>query len=130
MGWRYVWYASGSLVFVMSILRITVIRLKETPKFLVGEGKDAEVVETLQYIANKYNRTCSLTLEQLSACGVTGADTGRRGSVSHAKKRFSFNEIWVHIKGLYVTKRIGLSTTLIWFSWTLIGLGRFCLQLA
>jgi hypothetical protein len=25
-GWRYVWYASGSLVFIMSILRITVVR--------------------------------------------------------------------------------------------------------
>lgn len=50
-GWRYVWYASGSLVLVMSILRITVIRLKETPKFLIGEGKDAECVETLQFIA-------------------------------------------------------------------------------
>ncbi|KAK4979670.1 hypothetical protein LTR28_003315 [Elasticomyces elasticus] len=53
-GWRYVWFASGALVFVMSIARITVIRLKETPKFLLGEGKDAEVVETLQFIAHKY----------------------------------------------------------------------------
>lgn len=121
------WYASGSLVFVMSILRITVIRLKETPKFLVGEGKDAEVVETLQYIATKYNRNCSLTLEKLQACGVTGANTERRGSLSHAKTRFSFGEIWVHLKGLFVTKRIGLSTSLIWFSWLLIGLGEFIL---
>ena len=61
-GWRYVWYAAGSLVFVMSILRITVIRLQETPKFLVGEGRDAECVEILQFIAKKYNRTCSLNV--------------------------------------------------------------------
>lgn len=120
-GWRYIWYSSGALVFVMSVLRITVIRLKETPKFLLGEGKDAEVVETLQFIANKYNRHCSLTLEQLEACGVTGqaAYGGRRASISHAKRRASITEIWVHLKGLYVTKRIGLSTTLIWFSWLL-----------
>ncbi|KAF2148665.1 MFS general substrate transporter [Myriangium duriaei CBS 260.36] len=125
-GWRYVWYASGSLVFVMSLARITVIRLKETPKFLVGEGRDAQVVESLQYIANKYNRPCSLTLERMEACdreaGVLDSGIGRRASTSHASKRFSFLEVWAHLKGLFVTKRLGLSTALIWFSWLLIGL--------
>jgi len=124
-GWRYMWFANGALVFVMSILRITVIHLKETPKFLVGEGKDAEVVQTLQFIATKYNRPCSLTLEQMESCGVTGAfDQERRGSVSgaHAGSKWSFSEIWVHLKGLFVTRKLGLSTCLIWFSWLLIGL--------
>jgi MFS family permease len=112
-GWRYVWYTSGSLVFVMSIARITVIKLRETPKFLVGEGRDAECVETLQFIANKYNRPCSLTLAQMEACGTI---SGRTGS------KWSFGEVGVHLKGLYATKRIGISTSLIWLSWTLIGL--------
>ncbi|KZV97996.1 membrane transporter [Exidia glandulosa HHB12029] len=114
MGWRYVWFASGALVFVMSILRITIIHLNETPKYLVGVGRDEQVVETLQSIAHKYNRPCSLTLQQLEACGVT--------KVSHAKSRASFAEVWLHIRGLYATRRMGISTTLIWFSWTLIGL--------
>ncbi|KAI9739696.1 MAG: hypothetical protein M1834_006415 [Cirrosporium novae-zelandiae] len=114
-GWRYVWYSCGGLVFVMSILRITVIRLKETPKFLLGEGKDEAVVETLQHVARKYNRHCSITLETLSACGVTQG-------VGHAKKRFSLTSVWVHIKGLYQTKKMGRSTSLIWLSWLLIGL--------
>jgi MFS family permease len=122
MGWRYIWFASGALVFIMSILRITVIRLKETPKYLVGEGKDAEVIESIQSIATKYNRPCSLTLEKLQACGVIGDSGARRGSITHAKQRYSLGEISVHLRGLYATKRIGLSTTLIWFSWTLIGL--------
>lgn len=81
-GWRYVWYSCGALVFVMSIARVTVIKLRETPKFLVGEGKDAEVVETLQFIAHKYNRTCSLTFERLEACGVSAeSNAARRGYV-------------------------------------------------
>ena len=124
-GWRYVWFASGSLVMVLSIARVTVLRLRETPKYLVGEGRDAEVVDTLQYIATKHGRTCSLTLERMEACGVTGQTlpTDRRGSVSaHAKKRFSFMEVWMHIKGLFATRKMGLSTSLIWFSWLLIGL--------
>ncbi|KAF4552429.1 MFS-type transporter-like protein 4 [Elsinoe fawcettii] len=122
-GWRYVWFASGALVFVMSLARITIIRLKETPKYLVGEGKDAEVVDSIQYIAKKYNRPCSLTLEIMQACGETGAvGSGRRDSVSHAKTRFSFAEVGMHVRGLFVTRKMALSTSLIWFSWLLIGL--------
>ena len=116
-GWRYVWFTSGALVFTMSIARVTVIRLKETPKYLVGEGRDEEVVETLQFIAKKYNRTCSLTLESMQACGVTDLG-GRRGSVSaHSKRKFSFGEVGTHLKGLFATRKMGLSTSLIWFSW-------------
>jgi len=115
-GWRYVWFASGALVFVMSILRITVIRLNETPKFLVGEGKDEEVVKSLQYIAQKYNKPCSLTIEQLRACGVT--ETGHRDAGFLA----GFRSIGGHFSGLFATRKMGLSTALIWFSWALIGL--------
>ncbi|KAF1947180.1 membrane transporter [Clathrospora elynae] len=116
-GWRYVWYASGSLVLVMSILRITVIQLKETPKFLVGEGKDAECVETLQFIATTYNRPCSLTLQLMQDCGTINSDAARQG-----KSKWGLGEVSTHLKGLYATKRIGISTSLIWLSWTLIGL--------
>ena len=118
-GWRYVWFASGGLVFIMSVLRITVIRLKETPKFLIGEGRDAEAVETLQFIATKYNRPCSLTVEKLTACGVTGQD---RAMGINRKKRYFVTEVGMHLKGLFATRKIGLSTSLIWFSWLLIGL--------
>lgn len=117
-GWRYVWFANGALVFVMSISRITIIRLRETPKFLVGEGRDEEVVDTLQWIAKKYNRSCSLTLDMMQACGVTDTNNGRRGSVSaHGKSKFSFSELTVHFKGLFASRKLGLSTSLIWFSW-------------
>lgn len=102
----------------MSILRITVIRLKETPKFLVGEGRDAECVETLQFIAKKYNRPCSLTIEQMEALGTIN----KVANASQGARKSGFKEIGLHLKGLYATKRIGISTSLIWLSWTLIGL--------
>lgn len=107
-------FTAGALVFVMSVLRITVVRLKETPKYLLGLGEDAQVVETLQYLAKKYNRPISLTLEKLEACGVV------RGA--HSKNRLSANEFSVHLRGLFATRKIGISTILIWVSWTLIGL--------
>ncbi|CAK7220100.1 Filamentous Growth Regulator [Sporothrix curviconia] len=119
MGWRYVMFTSGALVFVMSILRLTIIRLKETPKYLLGQGQDAALVETLQGIATKYNRTCTLTLEQLEACGVVMTVSGRGPKRSIGS---TMGETWSHLKGLFATRLIGLSTLLIWLSWTLIGL--------
>lgn len=119
MGWRYVMFTSGALVFVMSILRLTIIRLKETPKYLLGQGEDAALVETLQHIATKYNRPCSLTLEQLEACGTVMTAQGRGPKRSFAS---SVAETMSHFRGLFETRRMALSTGLIWLSWTAIGL--------
>lgn len=115
MGWRYVWFSLGSLVLLMSILRITVIRLKETPKYLLGQGEDEKVVETLQWMAKKYKRPCSLTLEQLSVCGDISTSRGKKGKIS-------LSEMMIHLRGLFLTRKMALSTSLIWLSWTLIGL--------
>jgi MFS family permease len=113
-GWRYVMFTGGAIVFAMSVLRITVVRLKETPKYLLGLGDDAQVIETLQYLAKKYNRPCSLTLEKLEACGTVRS--------AHSSSRFSLGETLIHFRGLFCTKKIAISTVLVWFSWTLIGL--------
>ncbi len=114
MGWRYLMYTSGALVFLMSVARLTVIRLRETPKYLLGMGEDAKLVETLQELATKYDRPCSLTLEALQACGDV--------RTAHSKKRFSLDETLIHLRGLFCTTKIGISTLMIWLSWTLIGL--------
>ncbi|KAF9891651.1 hypothetical protein FE257_003663 [Aspergillus nanangensis] len=119
-GWRYVWYTSGAFVFLLSILRVTIVRLEETPKFLLAEGKDEKVVQVLQNIATKYNRPCSLTLERLQACGITAQRSTTTGGL--ATRLFNPREVAYHFKGLYATRKMGLSTSLVWFSWLLIGL--------
>lgn len=67
-------FTCGALVMVLSILRVTVIRLKETPKYLLTVGKDVELVRNYQELAQKYKRTCSLTEEALAACGSLTVD--------------------------------------------------------
>ncbi|OAQ80384.1 MFS transporter [Purpureocillium lilacinum] len=114
-GWRYTLFTGGALVLVMSILRVTVVRLRETPKYQLSMGEDAELVETFQFLAQKYNRPCSLTLEKLEACGTIR-------SVQKKKKGFSVAGTWSHFSGLFAIKKIGISTGMIWLSWTLIGL--------
>ncbi|KAJ6783628.1 hypothetical protein PWT90_04481 [Aphanocladium album] len=113
-GWRYAMFTGGALVFVMSVLRIFVIRLKETPKYLLSSGEDALLVENIQALAKKYNRPCSLTLQRLEACGSTRSARNKGG--------FSVGDTLVHFRGLFCTKKIGFSTLLIWLSWVLIGL--------
>ncbi|KND94228.1 putative MFS-type transporter PB1E7.08c [Tolypocladium ophioglossoides CBS 100239] len=115
LGWRYCLFTGGALVLAMSILRITVVRLRETPKYQLSMGEDAKLVETFQYLAQKYNRPCSLTLEKLEACGTIRA-------VQNKKSGFTLRQTWAHFSGLFSTKKIGISTLMIWLSWTLIGL--------
>lgn len=111
------WYASGAFVFVLSVLRVTVIRLEETPKYLVSEGCDEKVVHVLHGIARRHNRPCSLTVDQLQQLGVI-----KRPNSRSKKQRLGLAEVGFHLRGLYATRRMGLSTTLVWFSWLLIGL--------
>ncbi|KAK5789910.1 hypothetical protein VI817_007197 [Penicillium citrinum] len=119
-GWRYVWYTSGAFVFVLSILRITIIRLQETPKYLIAEGKDSDAVRVLQEIATRYNRPCSISLDRLEACGLSRS--GNHTSLGTARKLLNFEEVIYHVRGLFATRKMAISTTLVWFSWLLIGL--------
>jgi hypothetical protein len=81
---------------------------------LLGQGHDAELVANLRDLAAKYNRPCSITLEQLEACGTI--------RTAHAKKTFSFGELWLHVSSLFSTVKIAYTTGLVWLSWAMIGL--------
>lgn len=114
-GWRYCWYVNSGIVLFFSLLRLFWLKLDETPKFLVSNGRDAEAVETLQKIAKKYNRRCDLTLDQLLECGEVLVKVEELSIPSVLKVIFE------HIKVLYSNPRIAYSTTLILLSWFLMG---------
>jgi hypothetical protein len=116
MGWRYLYFTAGALVFLMSIARILVIRFHETPKFLLCQGRDEDVVHGFQRLAQRYNRSCSITVDQIRACGEI------RSAHSASKHMASPAELFVHIRGLFTTRKLALSTALVWFSWSLIGM--------
>jgi hypothetical protein len=114
MGWRYVYFTCGAIVFAMSMARVLVIRFHETPKYTLCQNKDEEVVKTLKTIAEKYHRPCSLTVEQLQSCGNVNS--------AHASKHMSLKELKMHLSGLFMTKKMIVSTVLVWLSWIVIGL--------
>ena len=107
-------FTAGAFVLVLASLRIFIVRLKETPKYLIGKGRDKELVRTLQELATRYNRQCDLTLEQLTAIGevIPGPPTDKKIPLNYGR----------YFSGLFATKTLGLSTVLVWLSWTLMGL--------
>lgn len=91
-GWRYTFYTLGTLVFVLSLIRMLVIRLKESPKWLLSQNRDAEVVKVVQEIAQSAGKESPLTLEQLQAIGPVVINAGS----SH---KYNPVIVWYHIKG-------------------------------
>jgi hypothetical protein len=112
MGWRYLHFTSGSLVLVLSILRLLVVRMQQTPKWLLSQNRDEEVFSVLSGLAQKYNRPLSLRLEDLQSIG----------RVLHTEKsRWSWFRLRAHFLGLFSTKLLAYSTSMIIANWFVIG---------
>ena len=113
MGWRYLHFACGSLVLVMSVLRLVVIKMKQTPKWLISQNRDEEVYQNLNSIAVKYNRSFSLTLEKLRSQGNV---------IDTEKSVWSAVRLRKHFLGLFETRILAWSTTVIIMNWFVIGM--------
>lgn len=70
-GWRYLMYTVGALTLVLWAIRLFTIPLYESPRFLIGKGKDEEAVAVVHKIAKLNKRPCSLTVEELIQHGRT-----------------------------------------------------------
>ena len=113
MGWRYLHFTCGALVIVLAVLRVSVLRMVQTPKWLISQNRDEEVFKNLQEIATKYNRPLSLTLERLRA----------QGRVHHTEKSvWSSVRLKLHFSGLFETRKLAWSTTVIIANWFVIGM--------
>jgi len=111
------------------IIRFFVFDLYESPKHLMGHGRDAEAIKVLEKVATFNSSTNHLTLEQLQEAGVVagtkdGAENGGavdtsivaviRRSLGHLKGE--------HVKSLFATRKLATSTSLLIILWALIGL--------
>ncbi|ENH67053.1 Putative MFS-type transporter PB1E7.08c [Fusarium oxysporum f. sp. cubense race 1] len=93
----------------------------EQDTYLMSKGRDEEAVRVVHTVAKKNGKTSTLSLEDLKACEPEGyvAQT----DTSAALKRYLEKVDLSHIKALFVTRKLGLSTGLIMAVWALIGLG-------
>jgi MFS family permease len=123
-GWRYFVYTMGTLTFVMFLARFLLFHLYESPKFLLSRGRQAEAVAVVHGMAYKNKTTTWLTEEILNEIGgnpdkkyehkLSTKEIIRRKFASFSTER---------IGPLFATRKLGLTTILLWFCWLTIGMG-------
>ena len=144
MGWRYYVWTMGALMLVLFILRVFVFHLYESPKYLMGRGRDAEAVEVVHAIAKYNGKKSSLTLAMLQEveAQMQGDVESPLGPVSSAagekEKEVQKHEQHAalmdtsaraaiirklrmvntdHVKALFATKKLAYSTSLLIVLW-------------
>lgn len=128
MGWRYFIITVGGLTLVMFLIRFVLFTIFESPKYLMGKGRDEEAVRIVHEVARRNGKTTNLTIDDLKACEPEGYVA--RTDASEAVRRYLQKLDLSHIRVLFSSRRLGLSTGLIMIVWALIGLGYPCTTLS
>ena len=117
MGWRYLLFMLGGVTLVMWFLRFFLFDLVESPRYLIGKGKDEEAVAVIHKIAAYNLTTSSLTVEHLTKIGsiVNGSKdvVGQEKGILSRTSNFSTKPI----KALFATKKMAYSTSLLISIW-------------
>lgn len=66
-GWRYLLFTLGGLTLAVFCLRFLVFHFRESPNFLLSQGRDDEAVRVVQHIARMNQHPCKLTLAAFEA---------------------------------------------------------------
>jgi hypothetical protein len=130
MGWRYYMITMGGVAMIMFFLRFVCFTIFESPKYLMGKGRDAEAVKIVHEVARRNGKTSTLTVEDLELCNqfasssptttTTSPQTNAtKTALARTLSQFSFT----HIRALFATRKLAFSTTLITTIWAFIGLG-------
>lgn len=113
----------GGFTLLMFGLRFFAFDLHESPKFLMGRGRDSQAVESIHAVA-KYNGVEStLVVEDLAKIdrdANSGTNNARYTTVSAAVERNLERFKFDHIRALFATKELVFSTSLIISLWALI----------
>jgi hypothetical protein len=113
----------GGVALIMFVIRFVFFTIFESPKFLMGKGKDEEAIRVVHEVAQRNGKTSSLTLEDLQACNTLSRTAHQQTTASAAVKRNLQKLNSSHIRALFATKKLAFSTSLITIIWAFIGLG-------
>lgn len=120
MGWRYFVVAMGAVALAMFVIRFLFFTIYESPKYLMGKGRDEEAVAVVHEVARRNGTTSNLTIDDLKACEPAGyvAQT----NAGAALKRSLEDLRGGHVRQLFKTKKMAFSTSLLITIWAFIGL--------
>ena len=112
--------AMGCLAMLMFFVRFVCFTIYESPKYLMGRGKDEEAVRVVHEVARRNGKTASLTLEDLKMHERLGQQsTDAAAALSRKLEKINL----AHVRALFANSRLAISTTLMILVWAFIGLG-------
>ena len=124
MGWRYFMICMGGIAMMMFITRFVFFNIFESPKYLMGKGHDAEAVSVVHEVARRNRKPSSLTVADLQAFGpIEGVAPGQQAAATNILKRNLEKVNSSHVRALFASNKLALSTSLITAVWAFIGLG-------
>ena len=121
MGWRWFMITVGGMTMLMFLVRFLLFEIHESPKYLMGKGRDEDAVRVVREVARRNGKSCSLTVEDLRRCEPEGY-VQRTGAGEAVKRRLE-DVKFDRVKALFRTRRMAWSTGLVMAIWAFIGLG-------
>ncbi|KAJ5041496.1 uncharacterized protein L3040_005081 [Drepanopeziza brunnea f. sp. 'multigermtubi'] len=67
MGWRYLMFTLGGISLFIFLLRYVIFTFQESPKYLIGRGRDEEAIKVLHSIAKVNKHKCRVRMEDFRA---------------------------------------------------------------
>ena len=119
-GWRWFQITMGGLALIMFFIRFVCFTIYESPKYLMGKGRDEDAVRVVHEVARRNGKTSNLTVEHLRACDGFGDQQATDAAAALKRKLEKLN--FTHVRALFATKKLAFSTSMIMVVWGFIGL--------
>ena len=112
--------AMGGMAMIMFICRFVFFTLYESPKYLMGKGRDEDAVKIVHEVARRNGKTSTLRVEDLQLLDREGHQrTDAAAALSRKLEKLSLE----HVHALFATPKLAYSTSLVMLVWGFIGLG-------
>ena len=109
-------------MLLLFFIRFFLFNLYESPKYLMGRGREEQAVEVVHKVAAYNGKTSDLSLHDLQRPGVYGVhddlpvelqDTSALAAIRRQLRKFNGD----HVRALFATKKLAWSTSLLIVIW-------------
>ncbi|KAI3617870.1 hypothetical protein CBS9595_003779 [Malassezia furfur] len=121
MGWRYFVITLGGLWMVLFLVRFF-FPVLESPKYLMGKGREEDAVRTVHRLAQINRKTSTLTVEDLSRFDQGGEPAEKHMTVLERAKFNSQGFSFESVRALFRTREMAITTSMVILIWAVIGL--------
>lgn len=113
MGWRYQYILVGGLCLVLALIRVFCMSMEESTKWLATQGRFEDAIEELGKVARMNKSEVTVSIQDFRPIQELPLNETRS---QKARRQCS------HIRGLFTTRKLGISTTGVSVLWMAIGI--------